>query len=324
MVDLTEDPREVPWHPRFTKAVVGHTDAQEQFKKALASGRPHHAWLVHGPMGIGKATFAYQMAALALGDSLVQTQNWIRSRAQPDLFVLERQLNDGKPKKLKAEISVEDARSLSGFLARTASSGWRIAIIDTADDLNTESANAILKLVEEPPPQVIMFLISNQPGKLLRTLRSRCLGLGLKRLSDNDCAFVINNLERDTKPTLEEQTAAIATSQGSPGRALALLSSVGAKSFSAFTKLHKPQFSQLLSIANQFANRSVGPDEFSIFSNLLQNWLAEKAKANGNLQLAQAYLTMCENTRIVQGFNLDRKTAVLTHLTLLNDALKVS
>ena len=324
MVDVTEDTREVPWHPRFAQTVMGQTDAQEQFKKALASGRPHHAWLVHGPRGIGKATFAYKMAALALGGSLVQTQNWIRSRAHPDLFVLERQLNDGKPKKLKAEISVEDARSLSGFLARTASSSWRIAIIDTADDLSTESANAILKLVEEPPPRVIMFLISHQLGKLLRTLRSRCLRLGLKPLSDNDCASIINNLERDTKPTLEDQTAAIATSHGSPGRALALLGSLGAKSFNTFIKLHKPQFSQLLSIANQFANRSVGTDEFSIFSEMLQSWVAENAKANGNLQLAQAYLTMCENTRIVQGFNLDRKTAVLTHLTLINDALKVS
>ena len=324
MVDVTEDPREVPWHPRFAKTVVGHTDAQEQFKKALASGRPHHAWLLHGPMGIGKATFAYQMAALALGGSLVQTQIWIKSRAHPDLFVLERQLNDSKPKKLKAEIAVEDARSLSGFLARTASNGWRIAIVDTADDLNTESANAILKLVEEPPPRVIMFLISHQPGKLLRTLKSRCLRLGLKPLSDNDCASVINNLERDTKPTLEQDTAAIAASHGSPGRALALLGSLGAKSFSAFCKLHQPKSAQLLAIANQFAGRGVGPDEFSIFAEMLQNWAAENAKANGNLRLAEAHLAMCENTRIVQGFNLDRKTAVLTHLTLINDALKVS
>ena len=324
MAEENDDPREVAWHPRHAQKLIGHDIAKTQFEKAFASGKPHHAWLIHGPKGIGKATFAYQMAAKALGNDPGQSRRWIESRAHPDLFVLERQLNDAKPRKLKAEISVEDARSLSGFLARTASGGWRVVIIDAADDLNAESANAILKLVEEPPPHVLIFLISHQPGKLLRTLKSRCLRLPFERLSDLDCSHIINVLPMDQKPEREEMQAALAHAQGRPGQALALLGSVGAKAFSAFAQLNRPKPSQLLAIANQLSGRGVGPDEFSIFTNMLQDWLAEKAKASVNVRLAATHQTISENARIVQGFNLDRKSAVLSQLNLINDALKAS
>ena len=324
MAEENEDPREVAWHPRHAPKLIGHDAAKTQFEKAFASGKPHHAWLIHGPGGIGKATFAYQMAAKALGNDPAQTRRWIESRAHPDLFVLERQLNDGKPRKLKAEISVEDARSLSSFLARTASGAWRVVIIDAADDLNTESANAILKLVEEPPPRVLIFLISHQPGKLLRTLKSRCLRLALERLSDTDCTHIINELPLEPKPKPEDLQAALTQTKGSPGRALALLGSVGAKAFGAFAQLNKPRPSQLLAVANQLAGRGVGPDEFSIFTDMLQDWLAEKARTNANPNLAAVHQAISENARIVQGFNLDRKTAVLSQLNLINDALKAS
>ena len=324
MVEVNEDPRELPWHPRYAKALVGQDRAETQFRKALTSGKSHHAWLLHGPKGIGKATFAYQMAAAAMGGDGSQTRRWIESRAHPDLFVLERQLNDAKPRKLKAEISVEDARSLSSFWARTASGSSRVAIIDSADELNTESANAILKLVEEPPPKVLIFLISHQPGKLLRTLRSRCVRLSLERLPESDCAHIINNLPLNPKPEHAEQFQAAAKSGGSPGRALALLGSVGAKTFGTVSQLNKPKSSQLLAIANQFSGRGVGPEEFAIFTEMLQDWVASVAKTKASPHLAAAHVAICENTRITQGFNLDRKTAVLSQLTLVNDALKAS
>ena len=324
MAEGNEDPREVPWHPRYAKALVGQDVAAAQFRKALASGKPHHAWLVHGPKGIGKATFAYKMAAEALGDNINQTRRWIESRAHPDLFVLERQLSDAKPRKLKAEIAVEDARSLSAFLARTASGNWRIAIIDAVDDLNTESANAILKMVEEPPTKVLMLLISHQPGKLLRTLKSRCVRVGLARLSETDCSHIIKTLPLDPKPDREDQFECVAKSNGSPGRALAILGSVGAKAFGLFSQMSKPKSSQLLAIANQFSGRGVVPEEFSIFTEMLQDWVAMVAKAKVSTHLAAAHVAICENTRITQGFNLDRKSAVLSQLTLVNDALNAS
>ena len=324
MVEESDDPRDVAWHPRFAQKLIGHEIAKTHFEKAFATGRPHHAWLLHGPKGIGKATFAYKMAARALGGDSIQTRRWIESRTHPDLFILERQLNDAKPRKLKAEISVDDARSLAGFLARTASGGWRVVIIDAADDLNSESANANLKLVEEPPPKVLFFLVNHQPGRLLRTLKSRCLRLPFERLSELDCEHIIRDLPLETKSTHEEIEVALAQAQGSPGRALALLGSIGAKAFGTFAQLEKPKPSQLLAIANQFAGRGIGPDEFSIFTDMLQDWLADKAKIYANPRLAAAHQTISENARIVQAFNLDRKSAVLSQLTLINDALKAS
>ena len=151
--DLPEDPREVPWHPRLAPKVLGHAQALETFTGAVASGKPHHAWLITGKKGCGKATLAYKLAEHVLSLTAPATSaRWIAARAHPDLFVLEPALSDGKQKLPKRDISVDDARRMEAFFRHTASStGWRIGLVDAADDLNTESANALLKLVEEPP-----------------------------------------------------------------------------------------------------------------------------------------------------------------------------
>ena len=321
MAETSEDPRENPWHPRLAKAVIGHAEAQSQFAKAFASGRPHHAWLIHGTKGIGKATLAYHLAGQVLGGA-AQTRRWIEARAHPDLFVLERQLNDTKPRKLKAEISVEDARGLGAFLGRTASSNWRVVLIDAADDLNTESANAILKLVEEPPAKTLMFLISHQPGRLLSTLKSRCLRLGLGRLSDQDVTHIINSLPLDDKPQPETLNAVISRAQGSVGAALALLHSNGAKAFEKFAANQRPNLAILTGIAAELGAKGQGPDEFRIFSDLLLNHLADYAKTHGSLKAAEAFQTLTQNLGLAEGFNLDRKQAALEAMRLATDALK--
>ena len=224
MAEEHEDPREVAWHPRHASTVVGHQDQQDRFRKAFASARPHHAWMFHGPKGIGKATTAYTLAAEVLGNS-GQTRRWIEARAHPDLYVLERQLNDSKPRKLKSEIAVDDARGLAGFLARTAAGDWRVVIIDAADDLNVESGNAILKLVEEPPAHTVMFVIAHQPGRLLRTLKSRCLRLEFEPLEQYEVLKIINELPLQSNPDSQQIERAVAQAQGSPGSALALWTS---------------------------------------------------------------------------------------------------
>lgn len=323
VAEESEDPREVPWHPRHAAAVIGQAHAQEHFLKAFSSGKPHHAWLLHGPKGIGKATLAYQLAGKVLGDS-AQSRRWIEAKAHPDLFVLERQLNDSKPRKLKSEISVEDARGLSAFFSHTASGSWRVAIIDATDDLNSESANAILKLVEEPPPKSLIFLVSHQPGRLLRTVKSRCLRLGLGPLLESDVLNIINTLLLETKPDDEQLLRAVGQSQGSPGQALTLLTSVGAKAFAQFAKLTRPRPSDLIAISGQLGGRGVGPDEFMIFTHLLLDWMSQTAKTMNNARLAEAHQTVSENARIAQGFNLDRKQAAMAQLKLVNEALKAS
>jgi len=323
MAETSDDPREVAWHPRFAKTVIGHDEAKAHFKKSFDSGRPHHAWLMHGTKGIGKATLAYHFAWLALGGS-EQTRRWIEGRAHPDLFILERQLNDAKPRKLKQEISVEDARGLGAFLARTAASNWRVVLIDAADDLNSESANAILKLIEEPPAKTLIFLISRQPGRLLRTLKSRCLRLGLSALSDTDVLSIINALPFDVQPEHEALATAVSKSQGSVGSTLALLHSSGAKAFDKFASSQRPRLATLTAIANELSSRGQGPDEFRIFSDLLLGHLAQHAKENGSVRAASAYETLSQCLRITEGFNLDRKQAALEAMRLATDALKAT
>jgi DNA polymerase-3 subunit delta' len=179
------DPREVAWHPRHTKSLLGHLDAERRMRQAFDSGKLHHAWMISGSKGIGKASLAYRFAAYVLAaaepvsgdlgiDPVSRTAHWLASRSHPDLFVLERNW-DSKTKKLKSELAVDDARQLSEFFGLTAGSGgWRVAIIDAADDLNNLrqcAAEAHRRAAAQVPAPAGLQL----PGRLLRTIRSRCL-----------------------------------------------------------------------------------------------------------------------------------------------------
>jgi DNA polymerase-3 subunit delta' len=164
---------EVP-HPREVFALVGHAPAEAQFEAARSRGRLHHAWLLTGPEGAGKATFAYRAARRLLGapadegfgilgadpDHPVSRQ--VMARSHPDLLVLEREGPDGKPRKV---IPVEEARRLAEFFSKSpASAPHRVAIVDAADDLNVNAANAILKTLEEPPPAGVLLMVAVKCG----------------------------------------------------------------------------------------------------------------------------------------------------------------
>ncbi len=325
MAEEPEDPREVAWHPRLAAELVGHTETANRFYKAFDEGRPHHAWLLTGPKGIGKATLAYRLAGHVLGQkNQAQTTRWIGARSHPDLFVLERKLGDTKPRKLKTEISVDDARGLSEFFSHTSSGGWRVGLVDAADDLNTESANALLKLVEEPPPHCMLILVCNLPGRLLRTMKSRCTRLPVSTLTESETLHVLNGLPLDPKPNAEDALSAATLSGGSPGRALSLLTSEAAKAFQAFLKTQRHNASSVIALGNRFAGRSATVDDFNIFIDLLLGWTAEKASAQGNAALAQAHAKIAENLRITNGFNLDRRQAVIAAVNLVQEALKAA
>jgi DNA polymerase III subunit delta' len=325
MADENEDPREVAWHPRYSQQLIGHHQAADQFYKAFEAGRPHHAWLITGPKGVGKATLAYRLAGHVLGQANQnQTARWIAARSHPDLFVLERKLNDAKPKKLKTEISVEDARGLSEFFSHTSAGGWRVGLVDASDDLNAESANALLKLVEEPPPKCLLLLVCNLPGRLLRTMKSRCTRLPVHALSQFDTLNVLNRLDLDPQPKSEDLDLAAQLSSGSPGRALSLLSSEGAKAFDLFLKLPVANASSTLAVANKFGGRLATVDDFNIFGNLLLDWVAGQASLNTNVQLASAHVKIAESLRITNAFNLDRRQAVIAAVRLVTEALKAA
>jgi DNA polymerase III subunit delta' len=325
MADETEDPREVPWHPRHATQLVGHQAAADQFYRAFDAGKPHHAWLITGAKGTGKATLAYRLAAHVLGQkNQTQATRWIAARSHPDLFVLERKLGDSKPRKLKAEISVDDARGLSDFFSHTSSGSWRVGLVDAADDLNTESANALLKLVEEPPPNCLLLLVCNLPGRLLRTMKSRCTRLPLEALSIHETLNVLNNLPLEPKAKAEDVTMVANLSAGSPGRALSLLSSEAARAFEAFLNTPRHQPASIVAIGNRFAGRGATADDFNTFAELLLNWTATKAAETAHAGLAQAHSKISENIRVANAFNLDRRQTVIAAVNLVQEALKTA
>jgi DNA polymerase III subunit delta' len=325
MVELSEDPREVAWHPRFAPQIIGHEAAQAHFSQSLAAEKLHHAWLMTGPKGIGKASLAYKFAGQVLGQkNRAQSERWIAARAHPDLFVLERQLNDSKPRKLKAEISVENARGLSEFFSHTSSGSWRVGIVDAADDLSSESANALLKLVEEPPANCLLLLVCHNPGRLLRTMKSRCTRLALKGISQAQVRDVVTALPLEKPAEEAALDVAARLSAGSPGRALQLLSSDGARAFDAYLKTNKWNSGTIAGLAAKFGARAATIDDFNLFADLLLNWVAEQAAVKAHAKLAEAHAKIAENIRLTNAFNLDRRQAVIAAISLVNDALKAA
>lgn len=222
--DLETDQEPGAPHPRRTYVMVGHESAEQTLAAAFSGARPHHAWMIAGPKGVGKASLAYRAARVLLGaapngprpfdvspDDPVARR--IDQRAHPDLLVIRCGLNDRG--KARREITVDEARALSGFFAlQPAEGGWRVAIIDALDDLNRSAANAILKSVEEPPARAIVLMVCHAPGAVLATIRSRARRLALRPLSETAMAQALSAGAADE--------AAIRLAAGRPGRAIAL------------------------------------------------------------------------------------------------------
>jgi DNA polymerase III subunit delta' len=327
MVDVLEDPREVLWHPRLAQQIEGHSEAAASFKSSFASGRPHHACLITGPKGIGKATLAYALARHVLSQSMKadQVERWVQARAHPDLAVLERSFNDAKPRKLRAEISVDDVRAFIDFFARTSGGGgWRVGLVDAADDLSTEAANALLKLVEEPPAKTIILLVCHAPGRLLRTLRSRCRRLPLTALNETETLNVLNRLPLNPPVNSQASVEAASISGGSPGMALQLMQSEGAKAFQMFLAAKRLDAGLRQSVGQLFSARAAAQFDFEVFMDLLLEWLAQRAKDRKMSAVAQLHGELSKQKGIVTGYNLDRRVAVMDALTQIDLALKAA
>ncbi len=197
---------------------------------ALGSRRMHHAWLMTGPSGIGKATLAFRFARRLLAadrpsgtlalDPLDPVFRRVAAGSHADLQTLERTLNP-RTGKLRTEISVDDVRRSQGFLRLTpAEGGWRVLVVDRADEMNRNAANALLKTLEEPPPRAVLLLICDAPGRLLPTVRSRCRRLPMAPLSSEAMDQLLGLYLPDVK--VEDRARLAAIADGSPGRALLL------------------------------------------------------------------------------------------------------
>ena len=334
------EPLEPP-HPRATQALFGHAEADQAFLDAYRGGRMPHAWLIGGPRGIGKATLAYRMARFVLAhpDPAVPAVQRAASLALPsdhpvarriaaqshtDVLVVERTTGDGD--KLRAQIAVDDVRRTIGFFGSTAGEGgWRVCIVDAADELNAAGANALLKILEEPPEKALLIVVSHAPGRLLPTIRSRCRRLTLRPLSPADVA-------RSLAAALgwgadEPQIArAAAAADGSVARAIEL---TGGKALEVREKV-----SALLAALPAVDPRALhalgdalGRDEgsFTAFVDTVRDWLSARLTAGREtpgrlLQVAEVWERLNRAAREVEVFHLERKPMVFNVFGWLAEA----
>ncbi len=232
-------------HPRFNDVLYGQGQAERVFLDSFHSGRMHHAWLVTGPLGIGKATLAWRIAKFLLTDPSRESRSLATTPDHPALsrirsltdssICLVRRTQDQKTGRLPKEITVGEIRNLISFFGyASADDRHRVAIIDSADELNESAANALLKLLEEPPPRTVFFLISHAPSMLLPTIRSRCATLLCRPLEKREFSLALEYL--DIKG--HERHAELAElAEGSVGEAVRILEGGGLEIYSQLVAL---------------------------------------------------------------------------------------
>ena len=326
---------EVP-HPRAVYELQGQEAAEADFEAARARGRLHHAWLLTGPEGVGKATFAYRAARRLLGapaderygglgvDPGHPVARQVAARSHPDLFVLEREGPDGKPRRI---IPVDDARKLAEFFSKSpAAAPHRVAIVDAADDLNPNAANAILKTLEEPPPRGVLLMVSHAPGRLLPTIRSRCRRLAFQPLGvEATAAFV-----RDRAGANPEEALRLAhMAEGAPGRALQLAAANAIAMDDAardlIADLPRVDESRALLLTEKFRGGE-GANQFQLLferlSDRVHTLATDRAgQSVGSLdRWADAWETLQRLPREADTLNLDRTDAFFTALGELRRA----
>jgi DNA polymerase-3 subunit delta' len=329
--------------PRETQQLFGHAEAERILLDAYRSGRIPHAWLIGGPRGIGKATLSYRVARFVLAhpdpaEPAVQSARSlaldrehlvarrVAAQAQGDLLILERTVGDKG--KLRQDIAVDDVRRTVSFFGSTAGEGgWRIAIVDAIDELNAAGANALLKIIEEPPPRALLLLISHARGQVPPTIRSRCRMLELRPLSAEDVAqAVAAALGRD--PGDAEVTAAAALAEGSTGRALTMLEGPALALRERLRQLldKLPQADPLALHALGDAMAGTDPQPLATFIDTVNAWLSARLampqETARMARIAEVWEKVNRAAREVEIFNLERKPLVFAVFALLAEAAR--
>jgi DNA polymerase-3 subunit delta' len=341
MSDVPESDRlEDAPHPRETTRLIGHEKAERDLLDAYLSGRAHHAWIIGGPEGIGKATLAYRLAKFVLANpdparvAGVETLSvapdraavrQIEAQSHPDLLVLRRAWNSER-KTHYTNIRVDDVRRIGAFLGSTAAyGGWRITIVDAAEDLAREGANSLLKLLEEPPEKALFLIVSHQPGRLLPTIRSRCRRLMLSPLDEAETVAAAELARPDLDKAALREAARLAG--GSVRLTLSLAGGEGIAVHKALSDLLARLPAIDVGLAHQFADRMsgrAGDEAFSLFRAFLDDWLhdrvlkeADRQPAHRLARWAEVWEKARDAARDVEVFNLDRKPYVLATLSML-------
>lgn len=284
-------------HPRETLQLFGQEPAVSGFLRAYNSKRLHSGWLITGPRGVGKATLAWKIATFLLaeapdgglfGEATPATDlavpadhpdaRLVQSGAHPRLFIVRRPV-DEKTGKLKSDITVDAVRGLKGFFQMSAADGGRrVVIVDAADELNRNAANAILKELEEPPARTTLLLIAHQPSRLLPTIRSRCRELRCGPLDTRSLEAALQQGGQNT----DAPDALASLCGGSAGDAIRLINHDGLPLYAELVQLFDglPRIPRpaALKLAESCAGRGAEV-RFGMTLDLIDHFLARAARA---------------------------------------------
>jgi DNA polymerase-3 subunit delta' len=333
-------------HPREQFAFFGHWEGEEAFVDGLRGGRLHHAWLIGGPQGIGKATLAYRVARTVLDprrsrDPAISDLNvppndpaarQVAALSHPNFAVLRRAPATDK-KAASATIPVEAVRrALAMFGSTAADGGYRVCIVDSAEDLTIASANALLKMIEEPPPRSLFLIVSHAPQRVLPTIRSRCRRLLLRPLDRADVRSAIASLGPGWAEASDEVFGqALRYGEGSVRRTLELLDADKVAFIEQITRLLQglPQVDarQVHALAEALAKRDA-EDSYDLTLETVQRWVSERLHDRAGLgasrlaPLVEVCDKIARTAREIDVFNLDRRPFILTLFDDLAEAVR--
>ena len=304
--------------PRLTIGpVIGHVRAKQQLCSALTDNKMHHAWRFHGPRGIGKSRLAALFAGAVLSgranlDIPAEDRTFalMKSGAHPDFMLLDRPFDDKG--KQKTEIPVESVRKLSHFFSlRSGLGGWRVAVINSMDELNASSANALLKTLEEPPAKALLILLSHGERPILPTLKSRCRTLKLAPLGSKEALAVMEQQgvsSADAKSLLD-------LAPGRPGRALAMNDKTVREAAYAIRKAVSVQ-ADAKAVNAAMTNASKNAEAFSASFTILYDAVRHQAMDNNNALLSGEWALLYSDLQTLYaetiGLNMDKSQAIAT------------
>ena len=332
--------------PALVPVLRGRAAAWNELTSAFGSGRMHHAWLLQGPRGVGKASTAFAFAryalggsdALALGSSNdavsfrmdLPVSRQVAQGSHPRFFHLARPAND-RGEGFKTQITVDEVRKLNQFFQSTAGEGWRIALVDPADDMNRNAANALLKTLEEPPERSLFLIVNHTPGALLPTIRSRCRVLRFEPLAEG----ALNQIVADELPGVSQgdRHEAVRAAGGRAREAFLILTSGGLEIEAQAERLYRgdnAEWPTVHACADALVQRG-REAAWALFRDALLGRIAEDAKRflhAGDLVRAERFASFFEEEtarwRDAAAFNLDRKQTILTFFQKLEAIRKGS